>query len=127
MTDARLDAARDFCKAAEALAAEARLYYGECWQAYEAAKQETCANVKASVESYSHLLEGRLVVKRVASFCDMSGEEIPTGTGATVRVTQGEEVFEADLSDKSVKELLALLNNPEAKKKRGRKAEKAAA
>jgi hypothetical protein len=62
-----------------------------------------------------------LIVKRTASFCDISGEEIAAGTGGTVRVTKGEAVYEADLSDKSIGDVLAMLNNPEAKKKRGRK------
>jgi hypothetical protein len=78
--------------------------------------------MRAIVDSYSHLLEGGLVVKRTASFDDISGEEIAPGTGGTVRVTKGDEVYEADLSDKSIGEVLALLNSPEAKKKRGRKA-----
>jgi hypothetical protein len=65
-------------------------------------------------------------MKRTARFCDMSGEEIAPATGSEVKITSGEQVFTADLSDNSTKELLETLGNPEPQKKRGAKKKAAA-
>jgi len=123
---AHLDTCRRFARETERISAAAAKLYSAAWTAYEAEKEKAGQVMQVTVKSYSHLLEGSLVVERRAKFCDISGEEIPEGTGAKLVITKGESRWEADLSSASLESVLDTLNNPEEKKKRGRPAADAA-
>lgn len=115
---AQLDAARRLVREIDYARQEAGRLYSEAWNDYERVKLE----MEATVKSYSHLLEGGLVVERRAKFCDISGEEIADGEGAKLVITKGQSRWEADLSAASLETMLNTLNNPDEKKKRGRPA-----
>lgn len=113
-------AARHYVDKCEQRLADAKARYETAWRNYAARKE--VVRIETTVQSYSHLMEGRLVVERRARFCDISGEEIAPGTGAKLVLTQGDKRWEADVADSALPGLLDTLNNPEEKKKRGRPA-----
>lgn len=121
----RLDGARALLRDAEKLLASRKREADDAWSVYRTAaiEAEAVTKVEAKVRSYSHLLEGSLTVERKARFCDISGEEMAPNTGAKLILTHGENRYEADIADSQMETVLDLLNNPEAKKKRGRPAE----
>ena len=112
----KLDGARLAVRQAEKLLTSANRFYAEAWAEYE----EVARMTEAIITVPSHHLEGGMTMERRARFCDITGEEIAPGTGAKLVLTQDDKRWEADVADSALAGLLATLNDPEEKKKRGR-------